>query len=211
MSEVLLVNPARKKRRTARRRRTTTRRRRTYRRRRNTGGMGDLLSLSVNPRRRRSYRRRNPALGKFLPFTPGEFIGATAGSVLVRMLTDLILKGRNRGPMGWIGNLGIAAGLGIAARKFMPKMAKPLALGAAGFIGARIAGETFLKRMGMAGVVDLGSDLGYVGGDSLGLGQTFLPETELGEVGDVGDVGQAYTPEDDLEGVSGDNIWDEYS
>jgi hypothetical protein len=164
------------------------------------------MSLSVNPRRRSYRRRRNPALGKFLPFTPGEFIGATAGSIAVRMLTDLVLKTRNRGPMGWIGNLGMAAALGIAARKFMPKMAKPLALGAAGFIGARIAGETFLKRMGFAGIADLGSDLGYVGGGSLGLGQTFLPEEDLGN---VGEVGQTFTTEDDLENLEGDTLWDE--
>jgi hypothetical protein len=160
-----ILNPRR--RRTTRKRRTT--RRAPKRRRRAAPRRAKSMTFTMRrnpslasyaPNRRRRRYRRNPGLKGLLPFTPQEFIGATAGGIATRQLTDLLLKTRNRGPMGWAGNLAVTVGLSILSKKVkaLRGFAKSMAMGGAAFTGARIVGETVFKRAGVAGIVDLGSD-----------------------------------------------------
>lgn len=136
-----------------------------------------VLASLGNPRRHRRYRRnpRLPIVGG-LPFTVEEIAGAVIGSIAVRMGTDLVLKDRNRGMIGWLGNLGLTIGLAMVARKIAPRMAKAVALGGAAFTGVRVVGETIMKSAGVAGVVDHGSSRGAVPITELGAPLTFATD-----------------------------------
>lgn len=237
MATAYVVNPRRRssRKRTPPRDRSGKFRRRKSSPRRRARRNPVASSYTANRRRRRSSPRtsrrrtytRNPSMKGLLPFTIPEFLMAGAGSLITRQVPDLVLKAKNRGPVGYLANVATGIVLGILAKKvkMLRPYAKSLSLGAASFASARILAETALKRMGIAGYVDgvgaadLGSDMGYVSAPAMaavpaaGALEPYYDAEEAvtEEEDDTGDEDYANGVESewsDFSGLSADDPWD---
>ena len=132
-----LANPAPKRRKTVRRKRkaSTSRRRPSYRRRRSNPVARTRRARRSNPTSvaRRPYRRRNPAVTRRRRRNPSsvgrvggmlqQSLYLISGAVGTRAVTQMVLKGKNEGAIGYVGNAVAAFALGGVAGKVLKSKA----------------------------------------------------------------------------------------
>lgn len=134
----------------------------------------------MNPRRKRSFgfrrrghRRSNPGIAGF---SANELVkltlGAAAGVVGSKYVTQLVLQGNNTGPTGYAGSAAVTIGLGWLANKFAGKdAAMGVIAGGLGALALRIFQENVsgtsasMSGLGDPDMAALGVGMGdYVGG-----------------------------------------------
>lgn len=178
MSEVLLINPRSRRRKTTRRKTASRKRRAPARRRRSNP------SRAVAPVRRRRTRsvarrvtrrrRRNPSprgiIGQMRPAVTGA-VGAIATDLAYRFLPTPGPLAMLKGNLAPITRIGVAFGAAWVAKMFAGrKTANEMLNGALTVIAYGLANEHLLSRLPIVGVGEYISGIGYQ--DSA---QTFMP------------------------------------
>lgn len=197
---ISMANTSKKRKSVRRRRHSNPAARRTRRSRRNS-------VLFVGSRRNRGHRRssrrhRNPRRQRN-PFNLGGYglkqwaevgVGAFSGSMFTRFLTEKIFKLfglRNEGPVGYLGNIAVAFGLGYGTFKFAsPVLGIGVVAGGLGSTTQRVWDERISKVIPAAVVTITGqpdhSGMGDVSYSDSGVAalsgyySATWPEVELG-------------------------------
>lgn len=141
--------------------------------------------------RHHSRRRRNPGMGIGSSGLVSGVIGASAGAIGTRALTQALLGAKNTGVMGYAGNIGVGLALAWAANKFGGKnLSYAVLIGA----GVGIVQRAWSENVSLASPSSLSG--------ARGLGDLDYSATRFGRLGDYVST-PFFTPSNSVQIVGG--------